>query len=172
VEKRHIASEVLLIVSVIGLAVSTFGSPSPFWWLPWLFGGLVIVSGAAMVIMQTPSYVGRTTSAAGTKDAATPEQRQQNWDAIDSLVQEFIPEAIRRGTRMQGHVNKHWVVRSAQSKCDALVIFKNGHWRVHHEDGGYIFALASSRLPKKGLRETNVVEGLREGAAVRLRRSF
>jgi hypothetical protein len=125
-----------------------------------------------MVTMQTPSYVWRTASAAGTKDAATPEQRQQNWAAIDSLVQEFIPEAIRRGTRMQGLVSKHWVVRSAQSNCDALVIFKNGSWRIHHEDGGYIFALASSRLPKKGLRETNVVEGLREGTAMRLRRRF
>jgi hypothetical protein len=110
-------------------------------------------------------------------EAAELEQRRQNWAAIDSLVREFIPEAIRRVTQTKGRFFKHWLVQPSQSKVDDksmhLFIRQNGTpdglralWdlRCVNKDG-YIEILAWSGGPyEKGPWETNVVDGLREGA--------
>lgn len=58
------------------------------------------------------------------QDAAELEQRRQNWAAIDSLVKEFIPEAVRRNTpKAQGLFIKrrYWLVRSSLSERGYLV---------------------------------------------------
>jgi hypothetical protein len=103
-----------------------FGHSSRFWFLTWLFGGLgvvILVAGVTTFLrgVRTASDAGPPMSAddarvrsnliAARSNAPPPaaqpneqkedEQRRQNWAAIDSLVQEFIPEAVRRKTPMQ-----------------------------------------------------------------------
>ena len=91
----------------------SFGHDNPYGFLPWLFGGLCLVSCIFLTPMsgqRTASDAGQPMSVADTgvrsdltaAEAAELEQRRQNWAAIDSLVREFIPEAIRRGTRDEG----------------------------------------------------------------------
>jgi hypothetical protein len=115
-----------------------------------------------------------------TEDPAELEQRRQNWAAIDSLVQEFIPEAVRRKTpmkrfrlrgwqliftfRMSG--NRYWLLQHAQSERDMLVIRKNGEWSFNRINSAgkaetLAFSMGSRRRECAG---PNPVDGLREGA--------
>jgi hypothetical protein len=101
------------------------------------------------------------------------EQRRQNWAAIDSLVQEFIPEAVRRKTPRNASASlfliyrkRFWLVRHAQSERDMLVIRKNGTWffnRVNSAGSAQTlaFSMGSRRREPAG---PNPVEGFREGA--------
>jgi hypothetical protein len=158
-----------------------FGHPSRFGFLPWLFAGLGVVSLAAFFVvhMHWGTRLARTASAdwppfsftdTGGRSSAPPpategELRRQNWAAIDGLVAEFFPEAIRRETRMRGVFQEYWLVRRSWSERDHLLIFKNGGWSLRGLDNGYIVETTSSTDPdKKGPRETTVVDGLREGA--------
>jgi hypothetical protein len=186
----------------------SFGHPSRYWFVTWLFAGLSVVSGVAirLTMVHRGTRSARTAAAdwppfsftdtevrssapppavqpnrqtlrdgslfGYMDDAAEPELRRQNWAAIDRLVEEFFPEAIRRETRTQGVFREHWLVRSGQSKRYHLVILTNRSWRdngkswsLRGEDNGYIVELTSSVDPnKKGPRETSVVDSLREGA--------
>jgi hypothetical protein len=110
------------------------------------------------------------------EDAAEFAQRQQNCAAIDSLVQEFIPEAVRRKTPMQrarlrgplGLIYKKrlWIVHHAQSERDMLVIYKNGRWVFNRvNSAGKAQTLAFSLGSRtRGPAGPNPVDGLREGA--------
>ena len=187
----------------------SFGHSSRFWFVTWLFGGLcavIIVVGLIWFIQGLRAF-GRTASAAGPRisaddargssnliaarsnappPAAQPneqtedEQGRQNWAAIDSLVQEFIPEAVRRKTPMQRarlrgwqllfifrmSGNRYWLVHHAQSERDMLVIRKNGAWffnRVNSAGSAetLAFSMGSRRREPAG---PNPVEGFREGA--------
>jgi hypothetical protein len=103
------------------------------------------------------------------EDAAEREQRRQNWTAIDSLVQEFIPEAVRRNTpKARGLIFKKrcWCVQHAESERDRLMIWKSGKWsfeRVNAADSIQMLGYSwGSR--KSGPGGPNPVDGLREGA--------
>ncbi len=100
------------------------------------------------------------------EDAAELAQSRQNWAAIDSLVREFIPEAVRRQTKPKGLFGKYWIVQSSQSDRQHLRIYKNGAWEFRHDvDSDTVRILAWSGQPEKvGPRGSNPVDGLREGA--------
>jgi hypothetical protein len=165
-----------------------FGHSSQFWFVTWLLGGLCVVSGVAFgltvahrgtrLAAEWPPFSFSDTEVrwnalppAGqpdqqTDDAAELAQRWQNWAAIDSLVEEFVPEAIRRETRTRGVLREHWVLRPSQHTGDHLLIFKNGEWSLLRvNNNGYLIQVTSSADPgKEGPRETTVVDGLRESA--------
>jgi hypothetical protein len=97
------------------------------------------------------------------EDAAELEQRRQNWAAIDSLVREFIPDAVRRKTPKRGvfFKKRYWCVQHAQSERDELTIWKNGNW---HLGRGTQMLAFSSGSRGRGPSGTYPVDGLREGA--------
>jgi len=101
------------------------------------------------------------------EDAAELAQRRQNWAAIDSLVQEFIPEAVRRQTKTKGLFSKYWLVQSSQSEREHLRIYKNGVLEFRSDvDSDTVRILAWSGQPEqRGPRGTNPADGLREGRA-------
>jgi hypothetical protein len=103
-------------------------------------------------------------------DAAALEQRRQYWIAINSLVQEFIPEALRRNTPMtRGGLFKkrYWCVKTAESReRHELSIYKNGNWFLDDFGGfGGIKPLAFS-YGRRTLAPDGPypVEALRDGA--------
>jgi hypothetical protein len=100
--------------------------------------------------------------------AAELDQRRENWSAIDSLVKEFIPEAVARNAPKARGVfvnRRYWQVRSAQSERDYLVIWQNGKWELRRDSSADSYqSLAWWRDPDKGPRGANPVDGLREGA--------
>jgi hypothetical protein len=102
------------------------------------------------------------------EDAADVEQRRQNWAAIEGLVREFIPEALRRKTpKARGLVfsRKYWLVQSSESDGDNLAIWKNGKWELRRDVSGDTFRILGwSGQPDNGPRGPNPVDGLREGA--------
>jgi hypothetical protein len=149
-----------------------FGHRSQFDFLTWLFGGLLAVSVVAMIWAMRPRELRPATPGPPLSAADELEQRRQNWAAIDSLVREFIPEAIRRETtgpwrrRWREFADTHWVVQSAQHERDLLGISKNGSWGLYVAlNSGYLELVTLSSDPEKqGPRETYVVDGLRQGA--------
>jgi hypothetical protein len=196
-----------------------FGHDYSFGWLTWAFVGLSVVSlvgGATMFLrgMRTASSAGPPTSAANTRvtsdltsarwdvpppaeqptrqteDAAELEQHRQTWAAIDSVVQEFIPEAVRRKTPTKGRGLpptlqrnlglkrllfiptpswRYWCVQHAQSERDQLLIWKTGTWlleRVNRDDSTQMLycSKGSVRRVPQGPAGPTPVEGLREGA--------
>jgi hypothetical protein len=103
------------------------------------------------------------------EDAQQLEQRRQNWSAIDNLVKEFIPEAVRRKTpKARGLLLKkrYWDVRHAQSDRDHLAIWENGRWQLERwNSSDSIKILAYSDGSRQiGPLGPNPVDGLREGA--------
>jgi hypothetical protein len=183
----------------------SFGQASRFWFVTWLFGGLcavITVVGLIWFINGLRAF-GRTASAAGPPTsaddarvssnliaarsnapppAAQPneqtedEQRRQNWAAIDSLVQEFIPEAVRRktprnasGTRFLIIRKRFWIVRHAQFEREryVLAIMNNGAWsfnRVNSAGNAETLAFSMGSRRMDGPAGPNPVDGLREGA--------
>lgn len=109
-------------------------------------------------------------------DAAADQQRRQNWAAIDSLVREFIPEAVRRktprnasGTRFLVIRKKFWVVRHAQFERERymLAIMKNGRWflnRMNSAGKAETLAYSNGSRRMEGPAGPNTVDGLQEGA--------
>jgi hypothetical protein len=104
------------------------------------------------------------------KDAATREQLRQNWAAIDSLVQEFIPEAILRETpKARGFASKkkYWLVKDAHSENNHLEIHESGNWFLQRVDPGgliSVWALSYKGRGKFPVGRPYPVEGLRNGA--------
>lgn len=100
-------------------------------------------------------------------DAAAFEQRRQNWAAIDSLVQEFIPEALRRKTpKARGLLRnkRYWRVKHAQSERDELLIYENGRWYLQRKLANIEILAFSIGGRTRGPEGPNPVEGLRDGA--------
>jgi len=129
----------------------------------------------------------QTTARQGAEDTGGLEQRRQNWSAIDTLVQEFIPEAIRRKTPMQRYTlggsvlrravwllififNKkrlrYWIVHHAQYQRDMLMISHNGSWyfnRLNSAGKAEILAFSMSKgTQRREPAGTNPVEGFRQ----------
>ena len=97
--------------------------------------------------------------------AAAAQRPHEVWSAIDSLVREFIPEAVRRGIRPKGFLIKSWRVVDPAWEWHLLQIYQNGKWvfRVLGGGSGGGYTAASSRRPDKGC-ENDPTAGLREGA--------
>lgn len=104
------------------------------------------------------------------------EQRRHNWYAIDEMVREFVPEAVRRDTVTDTKFPKSWLVWSARTKRVTLRIFaKDGSWVVKRTDvylmdeDDDVHTLAESAKPGSGPLDTDVVDGLRDGLAKTLK---
>jgi hypothetical protein len=98
--------------------------------------------------------------------AARQPHANENWAAIDSLVREFIPEAVRRGIKPTGFLIKSWRVVHPQLQWYVLQIYPNGKW-VLYEMGGLhstTYRRASSRIPGYCAIDPRSINGLREGA--------
>ena len=66
--------------------------------------------------------------------------RNETWAGIDTLVREFIPEAVRRGIKpkatgiiRRSRAVEFWDVQSSKSKRDSLTITTDGNWALHRE---------------------------------------
>jgi hypothetical protein len=96
--------------------------------------------------------------------AAAQQQRHENWTAIDNLVREFIPEAVRRGIKPKGLLIKSWRVVHPILAFYVLRIYANGRWALQEIVArGGIRTRASSRRPNRGCAFDGI-SGLREGA--------
>ncbi len=98
-------------------------------------------------------------------EAAAQRPSTDNWAAIDSLVRDFIPEAVRRGIKPTGFLIKTWRVVHARIQFYVLEIHTNGKWVLRelgpHPRGG---VRASSDKPGVYGCEFDEINGLREGA--------
>ena len=83
------------------------------------------------------------------EDAAAAQRPHENWAAIDGLVREFIPEAVRRGIQLKGFLRKYWRVVDPTWEWHVLRICKNGKWVFQVSGGaGGVWTAASSRRPR------------------------
>lgn len=99
--------------------------------------------------------------------------RNETWAGIDTLVREFIPEAVRRGIKpkatgiiRRSRAVEFWDVQSSKSKRDSLTITTDGNWALHREvpNGHTEWLTDSAHRDKTAPPETDLVDGLREGA--------